>query len=167
MRIIEVLWSGPCTEEQVAAMNGASDRGLIAIYGSHPVFGSDALLFVDGTENPSDDEDDVERFADRIRRIRPWLDLLPSEPSIYLGRLGGTDPVTGEQWSSAISAAMRLTTFFHAPPWNARHVDHHRVVHPTVVVHLGRRHRLALEVSTLWDQSAWTPDSEEWKPFGS
>ena len=167
LRIIEILWSGAHTVADVHEMTGASDRGLLAIYGSHPVFGDDALLFIDGTGSTSGADAAPETFAERLNRIGPWIALLPSEATIYVGRLGGTRPVGEAPWAQAISDATRLTTFFHAPPWNGRHVDHHRVQQPTVVLNLGRRHRLAMEVSTLWDQSAWTPETEQWMPFST
>ena len=167
LRIIEVLWSGPYTADEIQELNGLEDRGLMAIYGSHPVFGDDALLFIDGTESGRQPDAAADTFSARVSRIEPWLGLLPSAAQFYTGRLGGTAPVSEEAWAQGIAEATRLNTFFHAPPWNGRHVDHHRVLKPTAILNLGRRHRLAMEVSTLWDQSAWAPGADEWQPFAT
>jgi hypothetical protein len=158
LQLIEAVWDGPYTQAQLAALGAAHDRGLIVIYGSHPVFGDDALLYIDEARAAS--------FAERILRIDRWLKLLPSEPTFYVGRLGGDKPVSDAEWTDMIEAAHRLLVFFHAPPWNSHGIDHHRVNQPTVVINLGRRHRLALEVSTLWDQSAWDPERADWRPYG-
>ena len=162
LRIIEVVWSGPLDLTSVAHCNGPSDFGLIAVYGTHAVFGDDALLFMDGTTGEASES---ATFGQRLGRIAPWLDTLPSEPTIYLGRLGGIEAVPESTWRDALNDAMRLMIFFHSPPWNGRHIDHHRITQPTVVLNLGRRHRLQQEVSTLWDQSAWTPGASDWVPF--
>lgn len=157
--LIEVAWSGPHEPAEVEALNGVLDFGLIAIYGSHPVFGPDALLYVDeAREHP---------FGARMRRVEPWTRHLPSAPSVYLGRLGGPDSPTLDEWRDAIDRAYRLVTFFHAPPWNSRGLDHHGVLgRPTTVLNVGRRHRLAMEVSTAWDESAWDPKGTLWRPYG-
>ena len=159
LRIIEIAWSGPYTCEATRAFGAPHDLGLLAIYGSHPVFGDDALLYLDEARDAP--------FARRVERVAHWTALLPSEPDVYLGRLGGVEPVPEAVWHDCIRDAYRLLVFFHSPPWNSRGIDHHRVAEPTAVLNLGRRHRLALEVSNLWDLSAWVPGSTRWRPYGA
>ncbi len=159
LSLIEIDWVGPYSLEGVGAFDGLPDRGLIAVYGTHPVFGDGALLYIlDAAQDT---------FAVRIAQIGDWLSCLPSDPVAYLGRLGGTEPVDDAEWRALIDVAHRLEVFFHAPPWNARGVDAHGIEEPTVVLNLGRRHRLAMEVSTLWNQSAWDPKASSWRPYGS
>ncbi len=155
--VIEIAWAGPYTMEEVAVLDRPEDHGVVAIFGTHPVFGDDALLYIDGASDQT--------FAERASRVRPWHKHLPSKPTVYLGRLGGVDSPAHAEWREQIQRAARLLVFFHAPPWNARGVDHHAVTTPTVVLNVGRRHRLQLEVSTLWDQSAYDPDGGPWRTF--
>jgi hypothetical protein len=157
LEVIEVAWSGPFSSAQVRAMGTATDRGLLAIYGSHPVFGADALLYIDEARDAP--------FAHRLARVEPWLKHLPSEPTIYVGRLGGTDAASWDGWLEDILRAYRLAVFFHSPPWNTVGVNHHGLTSATVLLNVGRRHRLALEVSTLWDLSAFDPTGGPWHPF--
>ncbi len=159
LNLIEIEWRGPFTQAEMAELIEPHDRGVLAIYGSHPVFGDDALLYIDEAREGA--------FAERLSRIEHWLRFLPSKPTFFIGRLGGTDPVDVATWHGAIDVAHRMLVFFHAPPWNSRGVDHHGVSEPTVVLNLGRRHRIQLEVSTLWDQSAWDPARPDWRPFGT
>ena len=154
--VIEVAWSGPHSEQEIAELTGPYDRGLLAIYGSHPVFGADALLYIDEARDVP--------LSQRPKRVQVWLDQLPSEATFYVGRLGGTEPVGHDEWLSAIARAHRLAVFFHSPPWNSAGVNHHEVQAPTLLLNVGRRHRLALEVSNLWDRSAYAPGASAWRP---
>ena len=154
IRIIEISWSGPHSPSEVAALCSDADRGLLAFYGTHPVFGADALLYLDEAREAA--------FAQRLERVGAWTRYLPTEPQLYIGRLGGPTQVSPEEHLEAIRVAHRLLCFFHSPPWNSREIDHHQISELTAVLNLGHRHRLALEVSNLWDLSAWEPGSEKW-----
>ena len=157
LRLIEIAWSGPHTRAECLALRGPGDRGVIQVYGTHPVFGDDSLLFIGrGFEM---------RFGGAVEALEPWLRFLPSEPAFYLGRLGAAAPVDEAAWSALTEAAERLLVFFHSPPWNSKGVDQHGVAEPTLVLNLGRSHRLAIEVSTLWSTSSWDPDGGPWRPF--
>lgn len=159
LRLIEVAWAGPISADEITHLGAVHDLGVLAIYGSHPVFGDDALLYIDEAREAP--------FASRLDRIGHWLKFLPSEPRFYVGRLGGIDALDEDEWQAQINDAYRMLMFFHAPPWNSRGIDHHQVGTPTVVLNMGRRHRLQLEVSTLWDQSQWDPAVGLWRPFGA
>lgn len=157
LRLLEVAWEGPLSIEEVALLDRPSDRGVLQVYGSHPVFGGDALLYIAEARS--------ETFAQRLERLGHWLRFLPSAPTHYVGRLGGTAPPGPGELDECIRVAFRLLTFFHAPAWNSREIDHHGISIGTVVLNMGHRHRLALEVSTLWDSSAWEPDGSAWEPW--
>jgi hypothetical protein len=158
VRVIEVLWEGPLTLTEALALNAPDDRGVLQIYGSHPVFGDDALLCIDKAGDTP--------IGERVGRLEQWFGQLPTQPAIYVGRLGGGDTVDADGWHEQIKTAARLLTFYHSPPWNSDGVDAHGVREPVVVLNLGRRHRLSYEVSTIWNLTQWTPDSDEWRPYG-
>ena len=157
LRLIEIAWTGPHTQAEVAALRGDGDRGVLQVYGSHAVFGDDALLFIGKAFEM--------RFGGAVAALTPWLRFLPSEPVFYLGRLGGLSPVDEASWERLTDAAERLLVFFHSPPWCSRGIDRHEVAEPTVVLNLGKSHRLAIEVSTLWSTSRWDPDGGAWQPY--
>lgn len=159
VRVIEIAWSGPHTEAEVAQLDSAVDRGVVQVYATHPVFGPDALVYVDEAREAP--------FASGLARIEHWLRFLGSEPRFYVGRFGGEKPVADEVWHGLIADAYALLVYTHAPPWNSRGVNSHAIVEPTVVVNVGRRHRMMTEVSNLWDRSRWDPRDTAWRPFGS
>lgn len=155
--LIELAWSGPYTTQEVLEFTSPEHLGILQVYGTHPVFGDDALLCLDVARRDT--------FASRIGRIMGWLRFLPSEPTFYLGRPGGTEPVDATALDGLIDTAAKLNVYFHAPPWNGAGVNAHDVTEPTVVLNMGHRHRLQLEVSNLWDHSRWEPGSTDWKPY--
>ena len=46
MTIIHVQWDGPFTLDQLSEMNNEYDYGVYQVYGSHPIYGSDVLLYI-------------------------------------------------------------------------------------------------------------------------
>ena len=46
MRHITIRWDAPRSIKQVRLMRGRDDYGLFQIYGSHPEFGANALLYI-------------------------------------------------------------------------------------------------------------------------
>ena len=46
MTVIHVQWDGPFTLEQILELNDDFDYGVYQVYGSHPIYGSDVLLYI-------------------------------------------------------------------------------------------------------------------------
>ncbi len=157
--VIEIEWSGPFFSDGLAELNGPGDKGLLQVYGTHPVFGQDSLLYIDATGAGT--------FSTALERISRWVSCLPSQVSFYVGRLGSAQPLDIEEWEKDLAAAQRLLEFFHSPPWNSKAINHHGVTESTLVLNLGQRHRMSLEVSTMWDESMWAPGEVVWKPYRS
>jgi hypothetical protein len=104
-------------------------------------------------------------FAVRIAQHRKeWLDWQYSEPEIYVGRLGGINKLKNDQWHTYINMAEKLLIYFSNPPYNSQCLGEYGNFSNTVVINLGRKHRLPIEVSTFYkDSKYWITDN--WKAF--
>ncbi|MCW1885623.1 hypothetical protein OKA04_12865 [Luteolibacter flavescens] len=114
--IIHIDWSGPYSLDDVAKFNGPEDWGVYQIYGSHPVYGSGALLYIGKTES------DPSGFAGRVPRSAGWSHLNPDSAriEIYLGRLFGLTMPDNATWERYIGYAERLLIYAHTPARNLR-----------------------------------------------
>jgi hypothetical protein len=136
------------TLEAVRHLNGVEDYGIYQIYGTHSVLGSDALLYIGLAEQRT--------FGARVSEHQEWIDWEPGNISIYLGRLGGIDPMTQakwDDWAGGIIAAEKLLIYFCSPPYNGRGVQNLEVAAPTIVLNFRRYHRLPRVVTNLYNVS--------------
>jgi len=167
--VIEIKWEGPFTIDEIlnpkeANLNldfkQASDYGVYQIYGTHAVLGPETLLYIGKTEERS--------FAVRIgEHLGEWIDWEPSDTRVFIGRFGGRLQVTDDEWLRQIDEAERLLIYYSAPPYNSKGLKGYgSIERPTVVINLGRRNRLPLEVSTLYQSLQDQQGRNEWKPYG-
>ena len=132
------------------------DRGVYQIYGPHDVYGKDSytLLYIGKASDQS--------FNTRIRQHK-WLfdeDNMngTGDLRIYLGRLGGKTDVSKQEWAASIDTAERLLIYYASPLYNTAGHEYTSVqnISKTVVVSLGKKNALPIEISTLPDESnAW------------
>lgn len=162
LEIIEVVWQGPYSPEQVVTIyNQDVDRGLYQFYGTHDVFGPDSLLYIGQTFGQT--------FAERISQqdieftTYSWI---PSASHVYLGRLGGVELITKAEWKKQVDDAEQLLIFFANPPFNTNFVNRYGEIEHTALINAGRRHRLPMLVSTLVDDSDCFLGTEKWQVFG-
>ena len=158
--IVEICWSGPHSPEEVfTTMNGPADYGLYACYGTHSIFGPDALLYIGKA--------DQQRFFERVRQsVEGWMSGEASAVDVYLGRLGGTSTMTKDEesaWDERIRRVERLLIYSCQPPYNGTGLSKPPQLRPTLVLNHGRRHRLTHAATSLsWDSQFGTPD---WHAF--
>jgi hypothetical protein len=68
--LIQILWEGPMSCSAAMNATGDQDYGLYALYGTHDIFGPDALLYVG--------EADEHPFPSRIGdHEETWCRLVP------------------------------------------------------------------------------------------
>ncbi len=79
--ISEIEWDGPFVKESIEKLNNPWDYGIYQIYGTHPIFGSDSLLYMGKAEENS--------FAERIPAHLEWVEWESTPVQVYIGRLGG------------------------------------------------------------------------------
>jgi hypothetical protein len=91
------------------------DYGLYQIYGKHPVYGSNVLLYIGKA--------DQQTIGRRVSQEN-WLDTNDSETlTIYVGRLAGERQPTEEAWSKEIDIAEKLLIYVHKPAYNSKSLN--------------------------------------------
>ena len=78
IEIINIKWEGPLTSEEVYEKNDASDKGVYQIYGDHPVYGRDVLLYIGQT---------MDTFGTRLRTHDRDFKNWEQKIEICLGRI--------------------------------------------------------------------------------
>jgi hypothetical protein len=161
LEVIEFEWDGPYTVDRVIAeMHRPMDYGVYQLYGTHNVLGPDSLLYIGQSQGRP--------FGQRIREHRgEWIEWEPSVVEVYVGRLGGIEPMSEERWpywNNCIDRAERLLLYFCAPPYNSKGLKYPGEMPPTLVINCKRKHRLPLEVSTLLLTSSI--GNADWKVYG-
>ena len=115
LTLIQLEWDGPHKLSDIPQlMNEDTDYGIYQIYGAHPVYGNDVLLYIGKA--------DYQTLGKRISQEN-WLYTNDSNNhKIYVGRLHGSQPESEEIWSKHIDLAERLLIFTHKPAYNSRSI---------------------------------------------
>ena len=151
---INLVWTGPETHADALKRNNEkTDYGIYQIYGSHPVYGADTLLYI-GQAN-------AETFAQRISQ-QPLISQSTNDAfwddnglriRFHTGRIHwrkGHKAPTNKYWGALIDRAERLLIYAHSPAWNAalvRNPPEGEVFHEFNVLNWGQYGRLLPEVS--------------------
>jgi hypothetical protein len=114
--IIQILWEGPYKLSELNKLtNVETDYGLYQIYGYHPLYGSNVLLYIG--------KGDQQTFGMRIRQEN-WDEVNDSNnDQVYIGRLHGATTPSEEQWSNEISLAEQLLIYVHKPGFNSSSIS--------------------------------------------
>lgn len=139
LKIIEVIWDGPFKLEEVA-----NKKGLYQVYGSHPVNGTNNLLYIGLTA------DDFKKRTSKHNN--DWIGDEASNIDIYYGKIDGSDT-----FSDDLNTAEELLIYYCAPPYNSHHIydlkePKSKEGEHTLVLNLFKRNLLPYEVSTLWHE---------------
>lgn len=158
---IHLEWRGPLSLAEARVCNGDSDWGVYQIYGFHPTYGSDVLLYIGKAVRQT--------FGSRLGQEK-WWDHLPDAEhlKVYLGSLAGEVAPDDETWNRSIDLAERLLIHVHRPAWNAQKgiENFDADLHQVHVFNWGNHRSLLPEASG----ARWTKrlDSiEKWKVFKS
>ncbi|MDR1850429.1 MAG: hypothetical protein LBQ75_10355 [Zoogloeaceae bacterium] len=112
MAIIHVVWEG-FPYEKALELNDSNDYGVYQIYGAHPVYGSNVLLYIGKAGEQT--------FGKRLGQ-HEWTvyNADAGNVTVYVGRLGGYDGTPqNEEWSRQIALVERLLIYAHQPACNA------------------------------------------------
>jgi len=114
--LIQIQWEGPYKLLDLPSLtNEETDYGIYQIYGNHPVYGNDVLLYIGKA--------DRQTLGKRISQ-EDWLNTNDSNNAkIYIGRLHGAQNPTEEVWSIEINLAEQLLIFVHKPAYNSRSIS--------------------------------------------
>ena len=119
---IHLDWNGPLTLNEARSCNGDTDWGVYQIYGFHPTYGTDVLLYIGKAAK--------QHFGTRLSQETWWDYGADSDRMrVYLGRLAGDKEAPDDAtWCRQIELAERLLIFVHRPAWNAQkgiaRIDH-------------------------------------------
>ena len=121
MALIRIDWEGPVSVKN-AVRHNHDDIGLYQLYGRHPIFGRDSLLYIGKT---------TDAFAKRIwnhMKSRGMEDFSPKRKwikdavgyfnEVYYGRLLGSKPVSYEEFEQQVNDAESLLIYACSPPWH-------------------------------------------------
>lgn len=156
MNVIEIEWEGPISVNDTIKLINDNDYGIYQIYGTHPVFGSNTLLYIGKAS--------LQTFATRLFQHN-WIEWSPSDVSIYIGRLGSIEDITIEEWEKQIDIAERLLIYYCKPPHNSSNINYFGKIENTIVLNYGKRHSIPFEVSTLWETSDYVVNYDGWNAF--
>jgi len=151
-RVIHIEWDGPHSLEQLKRLDQPRDRGLYKVYGHHPVYGSNVLVYIGQTCGQT--------FAARNAQ-HSWGGGSQEDRrhvEVYVGRLKGAMTPSRDEWDRQIELAERLLIHAHAPAYNSTNIDSVSESDPEVcnarVLNWGGHRDLHPEVSGL----RWTKD---------
>lgn len=114
-KIIQLIWEGPFQLHQLEILqNDSINYGVYQIYGKHPIYGNDVLLYIGKA--------DKQTFGKRISQEN-WGNVNDSNcTEIYVGRLAGKKIPSEEAWSKEITQAESLLIYIHKPAYNAKNI---------------------------------------------
>ena len=75
IELIKILWSGPYTPDQI---RNNKKIGLYQIYGTHPIYGRNVLIYIGETTTS---------FIDRIKAHQNWMQYELDELVFYTGEI--------------------------------------------------------------------------------
>jgi hypothetical protein len=141
---LHVQWEGPFSYEVACNLRDEiSDYGVYQIYGTHPVYGSDVLLYIGKADNQT--------FGKRLAQ-HDWhyTNQDSSRITVYVGRLCGYKGTPSHDiWSQQIASVERLLIYSHWPAGNSSglNVRFGNELHHTHVLNWGQYRDLMAEVS--------------------
>ena len=145
MPVIHLQWDGPFTLEEIQGMNDNHDRGVYQVYGSHPVYGSDVLLYIGKAGEQT--------FSVRLQQEQWHYNQDAGNIRYYVGRLAGKRTPGHVEWGRQIDLVETLLIHSHWPAANSRNIQglggHAAEIANLHVLNWGQRRSLLSEVSGL------------------
>lgn len=157
MNLIEIKWDGPYSYNDVMLKYDESDYGVYQIYGRHSVLNGDVLLNIGKAVNQC--------YAQRFKNPnKKWVDYAFHECRIYLGRLGGAQVCTEDEWNEQIGIAEQILIDYCQPPFNTQKSNMiNKLANDILILNHGQRVLLPYSITTYWRNSAFAENT--WKPY--
>ena len=145
IRPIHVQWDGPFTLEEISKLNDDHDYGIYQVYGSHPVYGSDVLLYVGKAS--------AQTFSVRLNQEEWHYNKDADNIRYYVGRLAGGKTPENSKWKREIDLVEKLLIYSHGPASNSRNISSlgkdSKDLKDILVLNWGKHRDLLSEVSGL------------------
>lgn len=114
--LIQIDWTGPYLLRDIGELTDVQkDYGIYQIYGKHPVYGSNVLLYIGKA--------DIQTIGKRISQENWWDTNDSTVLTIYAGRLAGEEVPNENQWSNEIDLAEKLLIYVHKPAYNSKNLN--------------------------------------------
>ncbi|WP_241675042.1 hypothetical protein [Paenibacillus luteus] len=142
--MIHIDWDGPYTLDQLKGlMNSNTEKGIYQVYGTHPVYGKDVLLYIGKTGNQT--------FGRRLLQEKWDNTNNYGDIKFYVGRLAGSVTPLSEVWLQEIDLAERLLIYAHKPAFNSMSLQTlpHQDLFKVHILNWGMFKQLMPEVSGL------------------
>ena len=147
MPIIHLQWHSPVAFEAVEALTSDADYGLYAIYGTHPCYGTNALIYVGRSGNES-----VGRAISKESMV--YGDLAQADLRYGIGRLTSPGAPPRQAAVRSLLRAHELLVAAHSPAFNSPILLTADEFVDDDVLNWGERRDLLPEVSA----ARWTED---------
>jgi hypothetical protein len=159
MRQITIEWEGPFTIKHVLKLTDRQkDYGLYQIYGPHPVYGPDSLLYIGRTDTS---------FSNRIEgHLKPLEGIMsedePENLKVRIGRIvnidGSNTPSDWKNLKRVLRDAERIQIYRHTPAYNSHHIADWQIPHDGQVLSVENTGCHGKLVKTLTSSLEWLPD---------
>ncbi len=112
---INIEWEGPFQIKDIKRFNTENDFGLYQIYGSHPVYGSNILLYIGKAS--------IQAFGTSIFQEGWGHHNNEYGLEVHLGRVLADKALPKSQQQDQIELVFRLLVYAHSPAYNATHIN--------------------------------------------
>ena len=115
-RVIRISWEGGYTLEDLKnkKINSNKDYGIYQVYGHHPVYGNNVLLYIGKA--------DRQTFNIRLSQEDWGINEDPKNIRFYVGRLFAKKQPSDDEWSKMIDDAERMLIYAHSPAMNSSNI---------------------------------------------
>jgi hypothetical protein len=113
--IIHINWYGPYKLEGLDKINNDDcDYGVYQVYGTHPIYGSNVLLYIGRAVDQT--------FCTRLSQEEWTSNEDSGNVQIYIGRIAGGSTPEDKQWCREIELAEKLLIHTHKPALNSQNI---------------------------------------------
>lgn len=141
---INIYWNEPrSVKEIITEKLYINDVGLYQVYGTHPIYGRNVLLYI-GLTNDS-------IFHRMLNHHKEWMKYEYDDLQIYYGEIVSENVVTNKE----IEVSEKMLIYFCAPAYNSNELlgKSLEVKEKITVRNFGKIGSLPTEVSTIWYNS--------------
>ena len=114
---IHIDWQSKIKLIDSYSLKEESDYGVYQVYGTHPVYGSNTLLYIGKAVS--------QKFGVRLKQHNKWFCNQDSESIvIYVGRIGSNNiSKNWKHWDNMIHTAEKLLIYSHQPACNSSNIN--------------------------------------------
>jgi hypothetical protein len=148
-RIYDVHWEGPHNFEELSSKSFDENLVLYAIYGTHPIYGRNVLLYIGTTDS---------LISTRLSQHAWWVEGEPDPCGVYMASIGGFTnwqaweeiPKYKRMRSEITKKVEALLIYAHQPVYNQRSKRSAMASKGMRIFNTGHRGTLLGEVSALY-----------------